>query len=79
MPSADEQECRETATRIDRDFPGWMVLWGVYTRQFVAFPLFDAPPGSLVTSYNPETLTDRMSAISRKISDERGYRFYDRS
>lgn len=66
MPSADDQECREAAARIDRDFPAWMVLWGVYTRQFVAFPLFDAPPGSLLTSNDSDALTARMSVTQRQ-------------
>jgi hypothetical protein len=37
-----------------------MVLWGVYSRQFVAFPLFSAPRGSLITSHDPEALTSRL-------------------
>ena len=35
-------------------------MWGVYTRQYVAFLLFRAPAGCIVASGNPNTLVQRM-------------------
>lgn len=43
MPFADDDEFRQIARSIEDKAPGWFVVWGLYTRQFVAFPLFDAP------------------------------------
>ena len=31
------------AGRIERERPRWMVVFGGYSGQFVAFPLFDTP------------------------------------
>jgi hypothetical protein len=58
--STDDDESRDIAARIGRDFPDWLVLWGTYTRQFVAFPLFRAPPGAFVTAHRPGALTARI-------------------
>ncbi len=60
MAPAGEERHRAVAARIDREFPAWMVIWGGYSRQFVAFPLFRAAPGVVVASYDPHALTARM-------------------
>jgi len=41
------------------------VIWGIYTRQYVAFPLFGAPPGTILADGCPETLTRRIQAADR--------------
>ena len=34
----------QVAERLDQDNPDWIVLYGSYTREFVAFPVYpDAP------------------------------------
>ena len=53
----------ETAQRIERDNPAWIVVWGVYTREYVAFPKFRAPPGTMLCSRNPNTLAAGMRQI----------------
>ena len=35
-------------------------MWGVYTRQYVAFPLFNAPKGTIAQDPDPDQLVDRM-------------------
>jgi len=65
MVPADEAGFREIARQIQDKSPGWMVLWGVYTRQFIAFPLFDAPPGTIHTALYPEALTGRLSTTKQ--------------
>ena len=65
-PAADDDEHRETAARIDRDSPAWLVLWGSYTRQFIAFPLFPSPPGTFITAYYPDALIARMHRASQQ-------------
>ena len=67
LGAADDNQCQETADGIGRDFPNWLVLWGTYTRQFVAFPVFRAPPGAFVTAYRPGPLTARMRDTERKL------------
>ena len=50
----------DTAKAIQAAHPDWLVMWGVFTHQYVAFPLFHAPAGSIVQSASPERLVRRM-------------------
>ncbi len=56
--------------QIQRDHPNWLVMWGVYTRQYVAFPLFNAPKGTIAQDHDPDQLVDRMRQmeLSRRSS-----------
>jgi hypothetical protein len=61
-----EEEGREEAARISKEFPCWMVLYGAFSRQLVAFPLFPVPPGMVVVAASyPPALTDRMQRIEK--------------
>jgi hypothetical protein len=35
------------AARLDHENPQWIVIWGIFSHQFVAFPLFRVPPGTV--------------------------------
>lgn len=72
MDSADDDEFREIARQVQDKSPGWMVLWGVYTRQFVAFPLFAAPSGTIITAAYPDALAGRLKKTSRALNDSPG-------
>jgi hypothetical protein len=64
--SPEETEANwETARQIESQRPGWMVLWGAYSKQYVAFPLFAAPPGTIVTARYAPALAARMQAAER--------------
>lgn len=63
MPSADNDANRETARNIECRLPGWMVVWGIYSKQFVAFPLFAAPAGTIVTGSYPPAVINRMEEV----------------
>ena len=61
--SPEEAEAnRETARQLELRRPGWMVLWGAYSKQYVAFPLFAAPPGTILAAAYPPALESRMQA-----------------
>jgi hypothetical protein len=65
--SPEETEAnREAARQIELQRPGWMVLWGVYSKQYVAFPLSAAPPGTIVTARYAPALVPRMAAAERR-------------
>jgi hypothetical protein len=51
---------RRDAEGLSRQFPNWYVMWGVHSRTFWAFPLFSAPPGTLVSAGTPAELAARM-------------------
>jgi hypothetical protein len=45
----DDQQ-RQAAAEIERSRPGWLVMWGCYSRRFWAFPRFDAPRGTIISA-----------------------------
>lgn len=56
----DQQE-RAVAARIARDHLGWVVLWGVSSRRYWAFPTHPAAPrGTILSAADPREL---MTAI----------------
>jgi hypothetical protein len=51
---------RATAQRIERDHPGWLILWGYHSRLYWAFPRFQAPAGTIVAAPDTAGLITRM-------------------
>lgn len=51
---------RRIATHLTRAHPNWHVLWGVHSRLFWAFPLFNAPSGTVISAATPDDLTAQM-------------------
>jgi hypothetical protein len=71
-----ERRGRAIAERFNRDHHNWLVIWGVYTQQFIAFPLFDAPKGTILLHSNPGKLAQAMREIELTAwarSEESGY------
>ena len=54
------QDQQEQAARLDEDNPLWLILWGIYSLQFVAFPLFDVPDGAVLFARSASELVRRM-------------------
>jgi hypothetical protein len=67
----NDEACREIAQHIESECPHWIVIFGVYTKQFVAFPLFDAPPGTTVTGFYPDSLIKRLRNIEQRLRNPR--------
>lgn len=67
----DEQAAREIASRLEADHPLWMVVYGVYTQQFICFPKFNAPYGAVLVATYPEALHDRMKTVEETIGTAR--------
>jgi hypothetical protein len=67
----DEDACRAIAEEIDRGRSQWLVLWGCYSRQFVAFPLFRMPRRLIVYAGFPEALVARMDEVERRFGADR--------
>jgi hypothetical protein len=64
---AGTQDDTASMLRIARELeagnPLWIVVFGVYSRQFIAFPRFSVPAGTMVTAHYPAALTARMHGI----------------
>jgi len=64
---AGAAEMRRIAGRMEEDNPSWIVVFGVYSRQFVAFPRFSAPSGTVLSALYPDALPPRMRAIEARL------------
>lgn len=62
---ADDDAARDAARQIEQDNPRWIVIFGIYTRQFVCFPRFRALPGTVVTALYPPAAVTKMAEIER--------------
>jgi len=63
----DDDVSREAAARTERDNPGWIVVFGVFTREFVCFPRFSASAGTIITALYPDAIPPRMRIIERAL------------
>jgi hypothetical protein len=69
--SSDEDACRRAAAQLQHDHEHWLVMWGCYTRSYVAFPLFPAPPGTILTARTPADLAAKMRRQERSAAAAR--------
>jgi len=60
---------RATAARIMPVFPRWFVMWGVYSREFWAFPCFGAPPGTVLHALEADHLAGMIHLEQRATAD----------
>lgn len=63
--TVDENEMLRVARELESGNPQWIVVFGVYTRQFVAFPRFNVPSGTFAVALYPGALESRMHDIER--------------
>jgi hypothetical protein len=56
---------RRIAAQLQRENPCWFIMWGCYSRQFWAFPLFSVPSRTIVTARDAEKLLAMMYAAER--------------
>jgi hypothetical protein len=59
----DVEEMRRAAENLESANPLWIVLYGIYSRQFVAFPRFVVPEGTVVTAGYPGALPEKMRRV----------------
>jgi hypothetical protein len=58
---------KRVAQRLESDNPLWLVMFGDYSWEFVAFPRFTAPRGTVVTAHYPAALPSRMREVERRM------------
>jgi hypothetical protein len=64
-PDSDDDMTR-VARQLEAENPLWIVVFGIYTRQFVGFPRFDVPSETMAVAHYPAALASRMRDIERK-------------
>lgn len=53
-------EHKEQAAKLGQDNPQWLVIWGTFSHEFVAFPLFRVPQGTILCCRSGPELVRRM-------------------
>src|SRR5690349_16448903 len=53
LKGTSEEDKRLMAERLESENPLWIIVYGVYTRQFVAFPRFKVPRQTIITTTYP--------------------------
>lgn len=66
-----EEAGRGIASRLEAEHPLWIVVFGVYTQQFVCFPKFQGPAGTMLTATYPEALPGRMRRAEQAVCNAR--------
>jgi hypothetical protein len=63
----DRGQAAQVAERLEYDNPDWMVMYGSYSREFVAFPVYpDAPDNSYCSAKDPAALDGRIRETERR-------------
>src|SRR5690606_10114646 len=60
LASALDERRRAQAAHLDAHEPGWLVLYGPWSRAFFAFAAWPAPRALIVGARTPEALRDAM-------------------
>ena len=55
-----DETARQMARRLQQAHPGWLVLWGTYSREFWAYPTLPVPRGTILHSPDADTLAARI-------------------
>jgi hypothetical protein len=63
----DENAHFAMAEEIQQSRPHWMVVWGVCSRLYWAFPLFDMTSPLLIYSQDPKDLIARMDRAEDRL------------
>lgn len=67
MHERDRAE-RQLAARLGKAFPHWHIMWGAWSRQFWAYPLFRAPRGTIAHSSDPGDVAAQMRQVQAAVS-----------
>jgi hypothetical protein len=64
-PVVDRGGRRETATRIERQYPAWLVMWSPYYLEYYAYPRFYVPQGTVLHNSDPGQLAAEMRTVQK--------------
>jgi hypothetical protein len=53
------------ANELESENPLWIVVFGTFSRQFVAFPRFTVPTGTMAVARCPRALAEKMRRVER--------------
>ena len=57
----------QVAERLEEDHPDWVIVYGTYSREFVAFPVYlDAPVDSYCVAKDATALNEQIRVTERR-------------
>ena len=57
----------QTAVQLEKKNPGWMIIYGSFSREYVAFPLYyEAPQRGYIVARDPGELARRMHEAEQR-------------
>ncbi len=65
--TVDEHAARGEARRLEAENPLWIVIFGVYSGEFVCFPRVGLDGGSIVAAKDPGSLPRRMRRVEHSV------------
>lgn len=65
VPGDSHFEPRKMATRIERQYPAWLVMWSLYYREYYAYPCFTVPSGTVLHYADPSQLVAEMFTVQQ--------------
>ena len=74
LPRRYDPSERLTGARLTHRNPHWLVTWGTHSRMYWAFPLFSAPPGTIITAPDPAALAAQMRQAEADLAARPGVR-----
>ncbi len=63
-----ETEGQRKAAVLQRANPGWIILFGSYSKKYIAFPLFTVQPGNYVIAPDSQALGQRMRHVEATLA-----------
>jgi hypothetical protein len=63
----DVPAMKQIAAMIDAKHPLWVIEFGSYSQEFLAFAMFPHPVGMVLTAPDGATLVDRMNRTERDL------------
>ena len=69
MTADSLENARDEARRLEAENPLWIVVYGVYSKEFVCFPRFTVPGGAIVAARYPGALLSRMRRVENSARD----------
>jgi hypothetical protein len=67
----DDDAARKIAGQIQQAFPLWLVIRGIWSREWWAFPWLDAPRGTILHSSTADGLVQQIRAAELALSVHR--------
>jgi len=68
MTAPSDETRRTTARRLQNEHPRWLIIWGLHSREYWAFPSLPVPPGTYLHAPHPVLLEEAIREVELAIT-----------